>query len=141
MSNPDKLPKEAAADRKSFLRYGLKSNVMVPIRVGGTVLGGMSFASLRRERGWPADTVQGFEAIGEIFGLGLARKRAVAELGASMVHELSQPLAAILSNAEAAALLLASQQPALDEIRAVIADIIQDNNRASETIQRILGAI
>jgi len=137
MSSPDKLPKEAAVDRESFLRYGPKSNVMVPIRVGGIVVRGMSFAALRRERGWPAHTVQGFEAIGEIFSLGLERKRAVADLAASMVYELNQPLAAILSNAEAMAHMLTSRQPDLDEIRAIVADSIQDNSRASETLQRI----
>jgi signal transduction histidine kinase len=144
MSNPDQLPKEAAVDRKSFLRYGPKSNVVVPISVSGTVVGGMSFASLRRERSWPAYTLQGFEAIGEIFGLGLERKlkhvsrmNMMAELAASMVHELNQPLGAILSNAEAVEVMLASEQLDLDEIRAGIADIIDDNNRARDTIQRI----
>ena len=144
MSNPDKLPKEAAVDRKSFLRYGPKSNVVVPIRVSGTMVGGLSFASLRRERSWPAYTVQGFEGIGEIFGLGLERKlkqvsrvTMMAELAASMIHQLNQPLGAILSNAEAVEIMLASEQLDLDEIQAGIADIIEDNNRTRETIQRI----
>jgi signal transduction histidine kinase len=156
MTNPDKLPKEAAVDRESFLRYGPKSNVIVPIRIGGAVIGGMSFASLREERGWPVETVRGFQAIAEIFGFGLERKRAVAEilrlqneltyvsrvtmmgeLAASMAHELNQPLGAILSNAEALEAMLASKKPNLDEIRAGISDIIQDDNRARETIQRV----
>jgi signal transduction histidine kinase len=156
MASPDKLPNEAAVDRKSFLRYGPKSNVIVPIRVGGTVVGGMSFASLRRERRWPAGTVQAFQAIGEIFGFGLERKRAMAEtlrlrnelsyvsrvttmgeLAASMAHELNQPLGAIMSNAEALQAMLELEEPDLDEVRAGIADIIQDDNGARETIQRV----
>ena len=156
MSSPDKLPKEATADRQSFLRYGPKSNVIVPIRVGGSVIGGMSFASVRRERSWPADTVREFQAIGEIFGVGLERKRAVVEtlllrnelnyvsrvttmgeLAASLAHELNQPLGAVLSNAEALQAMLVSERPDLEEIRAGIADIIQDDNRARETIQRV----
>src|ERR1700746_3659861 len=91
---PRPAPQSAALDRQSFLRYGPKSNVVVPIRVSGTVVGGMSFASLRRERSWPAYTLQGFEAIGEICGLGLERKlkhvsrmNMMAELAASMVRE------------------------------------------------------
>jgi signal transduction histidine kinase len=156
MASPDKLPKEAAVDRRSFLRYGPKSNVIVPIRAGANVVGGMSFASLRWERSWPAQTVRAFEAIGQIFGFGLERKLAVAEmirlrnelnyvsrlntmgeLAASMAHELNQPLGAILNNAEALQAMLASDEPNLEEIRAGIADIIQDNNRARETIRRV----
>jgi signal transduction histidine kinase len=156
MTSPDKLPKEAAVDRESFLRYGPKSNVIVPIRIGNAVIGGMSFASLREERTWPVETVRAFQAMGEIFGFGLERKRAVAEtlrlsneltyvsrvttmgeLAASMAHELNQPLGAILSNAEALQAMLASKKPDLDEIRAGIADIIHDDNRAREIIQRV----
>jgi signal transduction histidine kinase len=156
MTRPDKLPQEAAVDRRSFRRYGPKSNVIVPIRIGGDVVGGMSFASLRRERSWPASTVHAFQAIGEIFGFGLERKRAVkemirlrnelsyvsrlntmGELAASVAHELNQPLGAILNNAETVQAMLASDQPDLEEIREGIADIIQDNNRAGETIKRL----
>jgi signal transduction histidine kinase len=156
MVSPDKLPEEAAVDRKSFLRYGPKSNVIVPIRAGANVVGGMSFASLSRERSWPAQTVRAFEAIGQIFGFGLERKRAVeemmrlrtelnyvsrlntmGELAASMAHELNQPLGAILNNAEALQAMLASDAPDLEEIGAGIAEIIQDNNRARETIKRV----
>jgi two-component system sensor kinase FixL len=116
----------------------------------------MSFASLRRERSWPEQTVRAFQAIGQIFGSGLERKGAAAEmiqlknelnyvsrlntmgeLAASVAHELNQPLGAILSNAEALQAMLASDQPDLEEIRAGIADIIQDNYRARETITRL----
>jgi signal transduction histidine kinase len=156
MASPDKLPKEAAIDRRSFRRYGPESNVIVPIRAGGNVVGGMSFASLRRQRSWSAETVRAFQAIGQIFGFGLERKSALAEmirlrnelnyvsrlntmgeLAASMAHELNQPLGAILTNAEALQAMLASDQPDLEEIRAGITDIIQDNNRARETIMRL----
>jgi signal transduction histidine kinase len=156
MASPDKLPKEAAIDRENFLRYGPKSNVIVPIMVGGTVVGAMSFASLRQARSWPQGTVSLFRAVSEIFGFGLERKRAVAEtlglrsqlsyvsrismmgeLAASMAHELNQPLGAILNNAEALQAILASECPDLEEIRAGIADIIQDDNRARDTIQRV----
>jgi two-component system sensor kinase FixL len=156
MTSPERLPKEAEVDRRSFLRYGPKSNVIVPIRAGANVVGGMSFASLRRERSWPAPAVRAFEDIGQIFGFGLERKRAVAEmirlrdelnyvsrlntmgvLAASITHELNQPLGAILNNAEALQAMLASDKADLEEIRAGVSDIIQDNNRAQETIKRL----
>jgi PAS domain S-box-containing protein len=61
----------------------------------------------------------------------------VGELTASIAHEINQPLGAILSNAEAAELVLASESPSLEEVRTILADIRRDDLRASEVIQRI----
>jgi PAS domain S-box-containing protein len=52
-----------------------------------------------------------------------ARLAAVGELTAMIAHEINQPLCAILSNAEAAETLLRRENPPLDEIREIIADI------------------
>jgi PAS domain S-box-containing protein len=66
-----------------------------------------------------------------------ARLALVGELTASIAHEINQPLGAILTNAEAAELLLASDSPPLEEVRLILADIRKDDLRASEVIQRI----
>ena len=66
-----------------------------------------------------------------------ARLALVGELTGSIAHEINQPLGAILTNAEAAELLLESESPPLDEIRKILADIRQDDLRASEVIRRI----
>jgi signal transduction histidine kinase len=58
-------------------------------------------------------------------------------LTASLAHELNQPLASIQSNAEAARLFLAVQQPDLEQVKAAIDDVIQDNARAAETIRNV----
>jgi signal transduction histidine kinase len=68
-----------------------------------------------------------------------SRVNTMGELAASIAHELNQPLGAILNNAEALQAMLASDQPDLEEIRAGIDDIIQDDNRARETIKRLWG--
>src|SRR5262249_28231389 len=67
----------------------------------------------------------------------LDRVAAVGQLASSMTHELNQPLAGILANAQAAKLLLADSQPDLDELRACLADIVSDDKRASEVIRRM----
>ncbi|MBA5607794.1 response regulator [Duganella sp. FT3S] len=54
---------------------------------------------------------------------------------AALVHELNQPLAAIMSNAEAAELFLNMERPALAEVAEILADIRRDDLRASELIQ------
>jgi PAS domain S-box-containing protein len=67
----------------------------------------------------------------------LTRVATVGELTTSVAHELNQPLGAILSNAEAAEMFLAAEPPALDEVRNILADIRQDDERASEVIRRM----
>ncbi len=61
---------------------------------------------------------------------------------AALVHELNQPLTAILSNAQAAQRVLAD--PTLDhraEMHDILADIVADNKRAVELVQRLRQVI
>jgi signal transduction histidine kinase len=58
-----------------------------------------------------------------------------------IAHEVKQPLSAILSNAEAAELQLASKEPDLDEIRSILSDIRREDLRADEAIRRIRGLL
>ena len=67
----------------------------------------------------------------------LNRVGAVGELASSLAHELGQPLGAILANAQAARRLLARPSPDLEEVRASVSDIIEDDQRAGHVIQRI----
>jgi signal transduction histidine kinase len=66
-----------------------------------------------------------------------ARLAVAGELTGAIAHEINQPLAAILSNAEAAELMLESGPGRLDELRAILADIRRDDLRASEVIRRL----
>lgn len=59
------------------------------------------------------------------------------ELTASIAHELNQPLGAILTNAESAALMLRSPNPDLNELNDIVEDIRRDDARASEVIVRL----
>jgi PAS domain S-box-containing protein len=65
------------------------------------------------------------------------RVATMGELSASLAHELNQPLAAVLSNAQAARRFLQSDSPDLDEIRDILDDIIADDKRAGEVIRRL----
>jgi len=67
----------------------------------------------------------------------LDRVAGMSQLAASLAHELSQPLTGILANAGSATRILASSQPALEEVRACVADIISDEKRAAEVIRRV----
>jgi PAS domain S-box-containing protein len=65
------------------------------------------------------------------------RFAAVGELTAMVAHEINQPLCAILSNAEAAEIMLRGDQPPLDELREIVADIRNDDLRADAAIRGI----
>jgi signal transduction histidine kinase/ABC-type uncharacterized transport system substrate-binding protein len=55
-------------------------------------------------------------------------------LSSSIAHELNQPLGAILSNTEAAQMLLKASPPDLVQIGDILSDIIRDEQRASDII-------
>jgi PAS domain S-box-containing protein len=61
----------------------------------------------------------------------------VAELSASIAHELNQPLMAVLGDAQAARRWLAANPPDLTETNASIERILRDIRSADETMQRI----
>jgi signal transduction histidine kinase len=65
------------------------------------------------------------------------RYSVAGELTATIAHELNQPLAAILANAETAQLMVKSPTPDLDEIGEILADIRRDDERASDVIGRL----
>ena len=67
----------------------------------------------------------------------LSRVAMLGELSASLAHELNQPLAAILSNAQAAQRFLARKDVPLDEVREIVSDIVEDDKRAGEVMRRL----
>jgi PAS domain S-box-containing protein len=67
----------------------------------------------------------------------LMRVSMLGELSGGLAHELTQPLTAILSNAEAGRMILARPRPDLYELVAILEDIIRADERAGEVIHRI----
>jgi PAS domain S-box-containing protein len=67
----------------------------------------------------------------------LSRVTALGELSSSLAHELTHPLTAILSNAQAAQRFLARDDVDLDEIREILNDIATEDQRAGEVIHRL----
>jgi signal transduction histidine kinase len=68
------------------------------------------------------------------------RQTAADAMSASIAHEIKQPLAAIVVNAEVTVYLLAKleiESPDLDEARAALIDIVQDGHRAAELIANV----
>ncbi len=150
------LPPEAAEDLPALQALGIRAAVAVPLAVSGAVVGALSFVAIREDREWPDALVPRVKLLGEVFASVLARREAerreelakaeaahaarVATMGtfaASLAHELTQPVAAIMSNAEAALRLLGQRQPDLAELRGALGDIIADDRRAGDLIQEL----
>jgi signal transduction histidine kinase len=162
---PDDLPPEASREREFCARTGLKSNLSIPLKVTGSVVGGIGFASFRAHRDWPDELVQRLRLVGDIFTNALARKRAdealrlatrqatdlrnelahatrlelVSLLTTSIAHEVNQPLYAIASKAQTAIDLRGMGD--IEEVKKALEDIWADARRASEVIARIRGMV
>jgi two-component system sensor kinase FixL len=67
----------------------------------------------------------------------VSRVSMMGQLASALAHELNQPLGAILRNAEAAELFVQASPPDLQEVRAILADIRKDDQRAGEVIDRM----
>ena len=79
---PEDAPAEAVNERAYIIKAGMKSNLTIPLKAGGIVLGVLSFGAFREFRAWPDELVQRLRTIGEIFANALARKRADQKLHA-----------------------------------------------------------
>jgi len=61
----------------------------------------------------------------------------MGQMAASIAHELNQPLAAMVTNANASLRFLANSTPDLDEVRAALKCVVSDGHRASQVIRTI----
>jgi len=67
----------------------------------------------------------------------VSRVSTMAELTASLAHQLNQPLTGILSNAQAARRFLELPSPDLQELRDICRDIIEDSQHAGDSIRHL----
>ena len=67
----------------------------------------------------------------------LLRVASLGELSSALAHELSQPLTAILGNAEAARLFIARDSFDPKELDEILGEIVTDDMRANEVVRRL----
>ena len=156
---PD-LPDDAAVDRETLARLGITSSISFPLIMGGNTIGTLTLSLMGREQEWPDDLVQRLEFLAGIFSSALLRSRtevelerlrynlshvgrvtAMAELSASLTHDLGQPLTAILSNAQAARRMLNRGVADPKDLVEILSDIVADDQRASEVLRRVRAFI
>lgn len=83
---PGDLPAEAGLELQYCLKHGIKSNVTVPLKVGGNVLGGLTFAFITRSCDWRKGIVSRLQLIGEVFANALLRRRSDEALQAALAE-------------------------------------------------------
>ncbi len=79
-NTPEDLPEEARSERDFMESQGIKSSLVVPLQVGGLVVGVLSCSSMRDPRRWDVAKLSKLQAMAEVFANALARKQADEEL-------------------------------------------------------------
>jgi GAF domain-containing protein len=79
-STPDELPKEEVKLRRFLKSYGPKAQVMLPLQIGGVVLGALTFGKFRTPRSWPSSELQRLRIVGQVIAGALDRKRAILQV-------------------------------------------------------------
>jgi C4-dicarboxylate-specific signal transduction histidine kinase len=117
----------------------------VPVLVGAATLGGprdqgVAFVLDLTERKRAEAEARESERRYREMQMEVAHANRVATMGqltASIAHEVNQPIAAAVTNAEAALLWLGARSPDIEEARQAIGRIVQDARRAGKVIGRI----
>ena len=136
--------------KAELIRTGRWDGELIHTRRDGTKVVVASRWSLQRDgQGRPAGTLETNNDITERKRAEEALQRSQAELAhvtrvttlgelaASIAHEINQPLAAIVADANACLNWLAADRPDLDSVREALAAIMKDGDRAAEVITRI----
>ena len=80
-SSLEELPPEAAQDREFARQLGIKSNLCIPLTVGGAPpIGLIGFNTIQAERNWPKELVERLQLVTEIFTNALERRRMDGQL-------------------------------------------------------------
>ncbi|WP_349509715.1 ATP-binding protein [Bradyrhizobium sp. Tv2a-2] len=129
--------------------YFRKDGTRIPVMIGGAMFGensnqGVGFVldltGLKRAEAEARENERRYrEAL-----LELAHANRVSTLGqltASIAHEISQPIAAVVTNAQAGLDWLGAEPPNLEQVRQTLGYIVSDGMRASEVIDRIRALI
>jgi PAS domain S-box-containing protein len=140
----------ATGSCKAFEKeYMRKDGTRVPVLLGAATFGerqdqGVAFVLDLTERKRAEENLRESERRYREAQMSLAhanRVTTIGQLAASIAHEVSQPIAATVTNADAALRWLDGQPPDLEEVRHSLDAIIKDGHRAGDVIGGIRALI
>jgi PAS domain S-box-containing protein len=140
----------ATGSCKAFEKeYMRKDGTRVPVLLGAATFGerqdqGVAFVLDLTERKRAEENLRESERRYREAQMSLAhanRVTTIGQLAASIAHEVSQPIAATVTNADAALRWLDGQPPELEEVRHSLDAIIKDGHRAGDVIGGIRALI
>lgn len=148
------FPRRAWLDRDSFRAARMHSAAVLPLLAAGRVEGALAVVWARPKSASWSEEQLAFAA--EVIASALARRSAelalergrqkiaamarlsiMGELTASLAHQINQPLTGILNNAEAGRRFIDSGRATLPQLREILVDILEDNQRAADVIRRV----
>ncbi|MFQ6022323.1 MAG: PAS domain S-box protein [Acidiferrobacterales bacterium] len=166
-SKLDELPDEAMNEKRFGLSVGIKSSAVIPLTVGGLVVGSLGFNALRAGRMWPAQVIRRIRIVAEIIANALMHKRSqqklheaaqetvksrehlahltrvqiMGEMAAGIAHEINQPLAAIENYAQACGRRLKAGTDSREKIQGLVQKIRDQTVRAGNVLSRLRAMV
>ncbi len=129
--------------KKTLLETGQWEGEMINIKRDGSEAAVASrWALLRNEKGQPIATLETGTDITERKRIeetlrSVGRATTIGDLGASIAHEIGQPLGAIAADAAASLRWLDRDMPNLEEVRSGVQRMLHESQRATEIVRRV----
>jgi PAS domain S-box-containing protein len=129
--------------------YFLKCGSRVPVLVGGACFEGtrdegvafvLDLTDRKRAERAVRESEQRFREIQTELAHA-NRVSAMGQLSASIAHEVNQPIAATVTNAQAALRWLGSQPPNAEEVRQALSRIVEEGARAGDVVDRLRALV
>ena len=101
ISKAEDIPKEAVTERKYMKEQGFKSFLTIPMIIGDSVIGAISYSDMKQEREWSDQLISQIGVLTEMFANALKRKQTEKEL-----HESEERYRSLVNESPAAILVI-----------------------------------
>ncbi|RMF19754.1 MAG: hypothetical protein D6760_12750 [Deltaproteobacteria bacterium] len=156
LPNLDAVPPEEEPLRRDLAEYGVKSLLFVPMHAARRLVGAIAFVRYEEEDDWSAEFIRLANVAADIYASAFARRAGdrradahrnelahvlrvgtMSQLAADIVHEIRQPLAAIVNFVNGCRRLLAGDRLGRGELTRVLEDIETEARRVNQVLDGV----